>query len=396
MNIKKIILFLKNIKKIQFNLKHEEIVVFDGYSESHLKYILEEYNYFIFEDRLEKINTIYISPLILYNFLKYLFLISKKYSLKVIYSIAVIKSIKPKILITSIDNSINFFLISKVLKNSIFCLAIQNNWRGSHADQESYLIKKNLNYPKNYKDLFYLPNYVCFGRVVSDSYVRQKFKIINAYHYGSIQIANFFQFIKKNNISLKKNLYDVCFISEPGLDKNFKNFDQTIIKLLKFSIKACIQNNLKLIFASKYLENTDNSKSEINFYKNNLNKEEFEYLTLNMNIKKNNNSSYMVLSQSTLGIGIQSSLLYNKMSCREKILACNFINEKLFDFPIKGICSMKNPTFEEFTSRVKMILSLKADEYFKKIKNDPQYFINFDSKEKIINKTKELIRNNLN
>ena len=194
---------------------------------------------------------------------------------------------------------------------------------------------------------------------------------------------------------MNKNLYDICFISEPALDKKFKDFDKNIIKLLKFSIKSCIQNNLKFIFASKYLENTDISKSEINFYKDNLSKEEFEYLILNMNIKKNRYSSFMALSQSSLVIGIQSTLLYNKLSCKEKILSCNFVNEKIYDFPIEGICFMKNPNYEDFLSRVKMILFLNTDEYFKRMNKDPQYFINFDSKEKIIDKTKQLIKSNL-
>ena len=394
---------LKNLKKIRFNLQYKKIVVFDGYSLVHLKFVLEGQKYFILEDRKENIDTLYITPSVIFNFVKYFSLIFKKYSLKVIYSIAVIKAIKPKIVITAIDNSINFFLISKALKNSVFCLAIQNNGRASHADIETHYIKKNVLLQKNYKDLYYIPNYVCFGQVVADSCTRQNLTIENVYQYGAIQIGNFYQHVKKNNIRLNKNLYDICFISEPGIDTRVDKFAK-IIKLLKFSIKISIQNNLKFIFVSKFSENLENFPnlktkdyyiSEINFYKKNLNKQEFEYLILNMNIKKHIYSSHMALFQSSLGIGVQSSLLYYKMSCKEKILACNFTNETVFDFPIKGICSMKNPNYKDFKSRVKMIFSLNTDEYLKRMNKDPQYYINFDSKENVIDKIKQLIKNNL-
>jgi len=42
-----------------------------------------------------------------------------------------------------------------------------------------------------------------------------------------------------------------------------------------------------------------------------------------------------------------------------------------------------------------MIFSLNTDEYLKRMNKDPQYYINFDSKENVIGKIKQLIKNNL-
>ena len=121
MRIKKIFFLLKNIKKIKFKFNKEKIILFDGTSLNHLQYILKDLKYFVIEDRIERIDTIYFTPSILFYYLKYIYLIFEGYSLKLIYTISLIKSINPKIIITSIDNSINFFFNFKNFeKKNIF------------------------------------------------------------------------------------------------------------------------------------------------------------------------------------------------------------------------------------------------------------------------------------
>ena len=71
-------------------------------------------------------------------------------------------------------------------------------------------------------------------------------------------------------------------------------------------------------------------------------------------------------------------------------------NDKIYDFEIKGICSIFNPSYDDFQSRVKMILSINNEEYLKKLDNDPNYYLNFDEKENIIDKIRSLINTNLN
>ena len=44
--------------------------------------------------------------------------------------------------------------------------------------------------PKNYKDIFYIPNYICFGQCDIDS-TKKNLQIGKFYNYGSIQIGNF-------------------------------------------------------------------------------------------------------------------------------------------------------------------------------------------------------------
>ena len=391
--LNKIFLLLKNLKKIRFSVDNKKITIFDGASFPDLQYIIEDYDYFILEDRLDRINIIYITPSIIFYFFVYLFLIFKEYSVKVIYTIALIKSLKTKVVITSIDNSINFFLCAKVLNKEIFFIAIQNANRFGFRD-----IDFDTFYVKNYKKLFYIPNYVCYGQHEIDGATEQKLKIEKFHKYGSIRMSNAIHYIQKNNIKLNKK-FDICFISEPigYLDNKFKNnfIAKAAIDLLKFTIKFSIQNNFKFVFASKRLENTDAYKLEIDFYKSHLSSQEFQFLISNINKKKDYHSSYFALLQSTVAIGFQSTLLLDKIGLNEKILSCNFSGFKLLDFPITGICSLNTHDYEDFSTRVKLILSLKNDEYFKKLNQNPDYVNALDKKESLIKKTRKIIEKNL-
>ena len=111
-----------------------------------------------------------------------------------------------------------------------------------------------------------------------------------------------------------------------GLNNTLKNetIAQSSIKLLKFTIKVAVENNLKFVFIPKYLENQTKMNSDINFYEMHLNKEELKFLISNTKTKKNHYSSYLMLFQSTLAVGMQSTLLFDKIGCKEKILSCNF------------------------------------------------------------------------
>ena len=396
MRLKKIFFLLKNIKKIKFKFNKEKIILFDGTSLNHLQYILKDFKYFVIEDRIERIDTIYFTPSILFYSLKYIYLIIEGYSLKLIYTISLIKSIDPKVIATSIDNSINFFLISKILKKKIFLLAIQNSNRYIGTEKFQSFLNQGKIFPKNYRDLFYIPNYICFGENVKKHIIKNKLKVDKYFTFGSLRIGNFLHHVRENNIKLDKKLFDICFISEPVISNELSGFKEIIIKLLKFSIKISITNNLKFIFANKYIENTEEYKKEMNFYKTNLDDHEFNFLINNKTVKKNIYSSYLALFQSNVSIGCQSTMLLQKMSCKEKILSCNMSNDKIYDFEIKGICSIFNPSYDDFQSRVKMILSINNEEYLKKLDNDPNYYLNFDEKENIIDKIRSLINTNLN
>ena len=50
----------------------------------------------------------------------------------------------------------------------------------------------------------------------------------------------------------------------------------------------------------------------------------------------------------------------------------------IYDFPIKGICSIKDCTFEEFEKKLSNIFSISQEEYFEKLGKDKNYLMEYD------------------
>ena len=126
--------------KIKFNrLQHNDILVFDGVSKPDLEFLLEEFNYMVLENRFERIKEVNLSPETIFrligNFLN-LILKRKRLNLSNLYFYTFIKLIKPKVVITSIDNSSQFHQLAKLLHDEIVFFAIQNANRLDYLNNE--------------------------------------------------------------------------------------------------------------------------------------------------------------------------------------------------------------------------------------------------------------------
>ena len=377
-----------------------EVVVFDGHSIKDLKFILEKKSYLVVENRKERIKIIYLGIGFLINCLKNFFLnFFNNNNLHTIYLFTLIKTINPKLVITSTDNSFKFSDLAKLLKKKIKFVAIQNANRFDFILND-YLLKKKIISKDLNKIFYYIPNLYCFGQREIDEAKKYSLQIDNFFKVGSIRVANFFRILEMNKIKLNKQKYDICLISEPQPGLNAKlcsrDLEESFILPVKFAIKYVKNHNLKLIFAQKRYYNTLANYDEINFFKKYLEKNEFEFLLKNSTKKKEVYSSYFPLFQSKIAIGVGSTLLLDKLGCKEKMLSVNSSIENLFDFPMNGICKLKSKNFNEFNSRVTDILNMSIDEYLNKIEKPIDYVMVFDKKESTIDKIRNQIFQNIN
>ena len=391
--IKKI--FKKEIK-LKFRIpKKIDIVVYNSDSMNQLQYVLKKKNYIIIDLTIYKLKEIFISfELIIEIFSN---LLKIKFSNNYFYSI--LRIIKPKIVLTACDNHRDFFQTAKLLDKDIKFMAIQNAnrldfWRND------YNYKKKI-IAENYNKEFYIPHYYCFGQSDVDNSKHYDINIKNFYKIGSINTSNFFYYLKLNKKKLIKNKFDICLISEPaiGMNDHYKNnkIEQGFAKLAEYTIKFARKFNYNFIFASKRFQHHDYYgktlyEDEINFYKKYLKKSDFSYLIKNIYPKDNYFSSYFAIFQSRIAIAVQSTLLKDKISTREKILSCNLTKLELFDFPLKGICEINNCSYERFEKRLIEVLNISKEEYFKKIDNDRKYLIEFKGKFKAI----EVVKSDIN
>lgn len=392
--IRKIFLIFKKIykKEIRLNFKLSkklDIVVYNSDSMNQLLYVLEKKNYIIVDLRISNLKEIFISLELVNEIFTNLF----KMKLSNNYFYSILRIAKPKIVITACDNHKVFFEMARLLDRDIKFMAIQNANRLDFSRNHYYYKKKIAD--KNYNKEFYIPYYYCFGQSDVDNCKYYNINVKNFIKIGSINTSNFFYYLSIKKKKLIKNKFDICLISEPaeGINNHYKkkNIEQGFALIAKFTIKFARKFNCNFIFASKrYKNNVYYDKplyeNEINFYKKYLKKIDFDYLLKNIYPKENFFSSYFAIFQSRVAIGTQSTLLRDKISIGEKILSCNLTRFTLFDFPLKGICEINNCSYKEFETRLKEVLNIPVEKYFKKIHKDKKYLIDFNGKFGAINK----------
>ena len=199
-------------------------------------------------------------------------------------------------------------------------------------------------------------------------------------------MANFFYHIKKNNILIQKSLYDICLISDTvslGTDDAYAlpNIEKGFANTMKYTINFCMKHNMKMIFSWKRdkKKNPKIFEKELIFYEKYLTNNEFNYLVSN-SVEKDEFSSYKAMFQSKVAVATYSTMLREKLGVGGKILSCNLTQTDIFDFPIDGICSIKNCNFQEFEKRLLDIYSISKENYFSKLSKDKCYTMEYDEK----------------
>ena len=365
--MRRILFILKLLLKVKFvfkNPQEHELVIFDDESSFDLKNFISPYNFFLLQTRIENINKVYLSFQIIKYFFKYY-----NGNIMTAYLSSLLEIVRPKVVLTFIDNSLKFFDIAKIFDNKINFVAIQNGiCYDLKKHKHLYKVKKiNSDLTKNY----YIPNFLCFGQFEIDHYKKYEIKVKNFSKVGSLQMANFFYHIEKNKISLKKSLYDICLISNympAGSNDEWvvPSLEEGLAKTTKYTINFCMKHNLKMIFAWRRDVPSEAHKNEIVFYKKHLNDIEFNYL-VSSSIEKDKFSSYKAMFQSNIVVATYSTMLRENLGIGGKILSCNCTYSDIFDFPIGGICSIKDCTFQEFEKKLLNIFSMSQEEYFEKL-----------------------------
>ena len=370
-------LFLK-AKLVFKNPQKHELVIFDDESIIEFKNFIYHYNFFVLQSRIGNINKIYFS----FKILKYFF---RHYNGNIMtaYLVSLLEVIRPKVVLTNIDNSLKFFDLAKILDKKMNFVAIQNASRFDLIEYK-YLYKKNIIKSDLTKN-FYIPNYLCFGQFEIDHFKHYGIKVKNYFKVGSLRLANFFYHIKKNKIKLKKFNYDICLIFETGSGSVFydKNMQKGFADVAKFTIKFCMKHNMKLICPQKRDKKISPEAYNvgINFFKKYLTNNEFNFFISNsLEQKKEGYTSYIAMLQSKVVVGVTSTLLRENLAIGGKTLSCNLLPTNIYNFPVQGICSIKNCTFEEFEKKLLQIYSISEKDYFSKLSKDKCYAVEYDEK----------------
>lgn len=364
---KNLLAILSNASFIFKNPEKKDIVIFDNETIDLLLPLCKNFNYFVLKNRYYQIDKIFITFDIILYIIKNLF----KSNLSSIYFSALIQQVKPKLVITIIDNSQHFSNVAKILNNEFKFLAIQ----GAARYDIKQLSKK-----------FFIPEFLCFGEYEKDLYNEYKSEVKKFKFCGSLKQSYYLK-SKYNSSNIDK--YDIALLSEacPGWSKNFPKFEETVGQIALYTLKLVKKYNLKLIFVGKRKKESEAHDREKAFYKKYL-QDDFFIEPKN----KENFSSYVNTYESRMIIGFVSTLLRENLGAGKKILSCNYTGDSRHDFPIDGICNLKENSYEIFEKTVLDILRMSKEEYFSKINKHKNYIMEFDHK----NNAFYLIRKRMN
>lgn len=372
--------------------KNYDLVIFDDESIDELEAILKNRKYFILQNRVDRIDKIYISFNIIRNFIK-----NYKSNISTAYFLTLLDIIKPKVVFTFIDNSFKFSELAKLKNHKIKFIALQNGARYEHKEYE-YLYKNRI-IKYNHSENFFIPYLLCYGKYEIDDFKKYNIKVNDFSVVGSLRVSNFFLRKKK----IKKYYNDICLISDIySWDDMFNIYnsglEKGIINLTKFVINFSIKHNLKLTIALRsYRNDIENFNREINFYKRYLTKIEYNFLSKSFFYRKEKNkfSTYELMKGSEVVVGSISTTLRENLVMDGKILACNLTPTKIFDFPLKGLCFIKNCNFRAFEKRLFKIINLSKKEYFSQINKNyvVDYNKNISTIEKVNNKLDLFLKN---
>lgn len=397
--MKKLIIFFNILLRVKLTFKtpkHCKLVLFDDESIIDLPNVLDGYEYFILPARHYKLKKIYFSPKVIAGFIK-----NYNGNIFTSYLVTILRIISPKVVLTWSHNLLKFHDVSRILKNDMEFLAIQN---GAFYDFKKN--KRSYEVGTSHFDInkrFHVPNLLCFGQFEIDEFKRFKVDVGKFYKVGSLRLENALNHISENKEKeFDLPSYDLCMISDAfisGMDERFKipKMEEGIAKLTRYVINFSIKNNKKTVFALKRIDKKER-EDEINFYKKYLTLEEFNYFSKNFLDRKNNrHQSYVVMLKSKVLIGTVTTMLRERLALGKKILACNFSPTDLWDFPIEGACTINNDCdYDTFEKKLLHVDSADDKNYFKDIATDKNYLMEFDKNIATSKKIKNIINSHLN
>ena len=320
-NFSKILLF----SKFQFSLPPEKkVLIYDSDSYYHLKNLFNKNDIELFDVRhltrkRQKINL----RIIFYLFVNLKF--SKENYIKFYF-----QSVNPKIIITSIDNNKNFYLLKNLYDKAKY-ISVQNAMRTTKKD-----IFAELNELKKYKKK-YRCDYICtFNKDFGKLY--QSFCLTNILCTGSI-LSNNNRIIKRKELKFpilyistyRKGSDNEIFLQNP-LTTN-KEYREKEIKLIKLISTFAKMN--KLAF---YVLGAKNSskEEEKEFFTSIIGDKNFNFIP-----RKINRNSYKIVDQSDLIFSTDSTLGYEAASRGNKVFFFSVrpnkrrLNSSKFAWPAK-------------------------------------------------------------
>ncbi len=285
-------------------------------------------------------------------------------SLYRVYLLACLQNMRPLVVITLIDNSYPFQLISRIHKDAQF-IAIQNGAR-NRASITEYL--PPVPQPGS---IISMPMLICFGQFDADLFSACGHTIDKYYPRGSLKARYYKSVVSK---AAPKREFDLCLISEWDekilSGKIMPTSRQGIIVLDHFLNRYIKEEKVSLCVALRY-DNKKEGKYFLNQYG--------DQVTL---IKGNRErmTSYDAVDRSAVTVSFYSTLAREAFGWGAKVMSCNLSGDAQFDFPCPGFWSINEQNYGLFKEKLDYLRAMDDEEYRRQTKDTAAYMMNNDSR----------------
>jgi surface carbohydrate biosynthesis protein len=269
-----------------------------------------------------------------------------------------IAAIDPKMLISFVDNSRNFNILSRVYTKAKF-LGIQNGLRGIEvAELAPHLC---------------LPNLLCFGQEVVDRYQQEKCSVSRFVVGGSLKNS---LYLASTKVAQEKK-YDLLWVSQfrpARFGSTMPVLKENSLMLLEFVQRYCEESGRTLCIAC--------SCKERNF------SYEYQFLLQQIRVPKvrlvpnddNNFSSYRAMDMANVTVTINSTIGFEGISRGNKVLFCNFSEDEYFDVPSgysEGPWALRDPSgdYEKFAATLKSLENMHQEQWRAASRKMSEYFV---------------------
>lgn len=356
---------LRILKRAKFRSPPKsEVAVFDFRDDILEKLVLQDIQFSVIP---ADFGLLYISFPVVFsfakNFLRIYFKLKEHRRLQLIYSLSCIQNIKPKVVITIIDNNYLFHAISQF-----------------YAEAEFYAIQNGERYSCNLKDTLQgilrlgiassACNFICFGSYEIEAYRKIGHSIYNKFHpVGSVIGGYYWSQVRPPNLKIE---FTICLVSQwrrqimlgnqwPTHKKACEVLDNYLLSFInEKKISLCIAASRPDEEELKYYKNTFGDRAQI--IPNNR-----EQL-----------STYFAMGKSDIILTHSSTAGYEAFGWGKKVLFCNFSGDSEFDPLVGGLNSISNESYEEFRSKLDHLIEIDNAEYSRLTLNPRKYVMNYD------------------
>ena len=387
MSIKKIIRKVR--ESIIFSSPQKaNLVVFDRVSVSGLECVVKNFSYAILDTRNE---TFYFSFRLMVRALmnlKYLSTSFGHYNVKGIYLLSCLQVMKPKVVLTFVDNSSHFHWLSRIFKTVDF-YAVENGIRPlgctGKVGVESIRTTEKISFT----------NYICYGNYEAEHFCAQGHEIDCYYPFGPVPQSYY-----KKNISpgIDKNIqYQVCKIAQgnwsvfeeyPDYPERFKKLIITLDNYMARYIQEC---GISACLPLRY----DKDDFMMNYY-HKVYGDCITYVKFEQFI-----STYVAIEQSEVVVNSFSSVGPQALGWGKKVLFAdfsgtpchNFFASSVTRFPeVEELCVVTEDSYEAFAKKLSRLINMPYEEYFSIVKEAMSYYGDYDDEYPAYQKTIDLIK----